>query len=84
MMAQFREFSEVRLRATLTQREAYGDEVRTVPAGTAGTIVDVLRRDEAFEVDFQLTPPQFDTQGKLLDAGITHVVTLTAGQIDPI
>lgn len=82
-MSRFNEFDNVRLRDTLTAKESYGDETRTVEAGTEGTIVDVLSPGEAFEVEFMLAEPQFNGD-ELIHSGIWHMVTLTADKIAPL
>jgi len=79
----FEEFSMVRLREAYTGRDVYcGGEEHHLPAGTQGAIVDVLWDGEAFEVDFQISLPQFDGD-ELLDAGESMVVTLRRDQLLP-
>lgn len=81
MTQRFKEYDDVRL---LKAHEGPGNysqgEVHNVPAGTEGTIIDVLSQGNAFEVEFMLSEPQL-ADNVVVDSGTWHIITLTPDQI---
>ncbi|GEM_PF-1344394 len=82
-MAQFKQFDTVRL---LQAHEGPGNYsqgvVHAVPAGTEGTVLEVFGRNEAFEVEFIISRPEFHGD-EVAHPGTYHVVTLTPDHIAP-
>lgn len=74
-------FDTFRLSEALTAEDLYGHgDVRTLPAGAVGTVIEVFDDGAAFEVEFMVREPQFDG-GQLRDPGEYHHVTLEPHQM---
>lgn len=78
----YHEFDIVRILERVERAGNYSlGEVRTVPAGAEGTIIEVFDNGAAFEVEFALSLPVLDGD-RIIDPGTWHVLTLTPDQVE--
>jgi len=79
-MSMIREGDTVRLKAAYSYGDAPGE---TIPAGSAGWVVDVHGQGHGLAVEFTLREPSFGPSGEVLDFGHFELGLLGADQVLP-
>lgn len=83
-MATYHELQLVRLTSPHRSADVYsGGPVHDIPAGSVGTIIDLLGDQGAYEVEFELRPPVFGPGDEIRDYGEYCIATLTGDILTP-
>lgn len=76
-------FDHIRLREPIHGPDFFDNgQVRALPAGTEGTVVELLDHGRTLVVEFTTAEPSFTPQGDLADPGEIHVAALTPDQVE--